>query len=253
LERLQKLLARAGVASRRASEQLILAGRVTVDGQTVCELGARADPATSEIAVDGTPLVFPGQTYAFILHKPDGVLSTRHDDRERRTVMDFVPEEARALVYPVGRLDLHSAGLLLLLSDGALAFRLTHPSYHIPKRYRVALSAAVGDEDIHRLQTGIELPDGLTAPTEAIPDPGDATRLTMTLYEGRKRQIRLMFQALGFRVLGLQRVAMGPLELGDLPTGAIRALTGDELAALRQAVGLAVAPAEPDHTAESAP
>jgi 23S rRNA pseudouridine2605 synthase len=238
LERLQKLLAHAGVASRRASEQLILAGRVSVDGQTVCELGAKADPATSEIAVDGVPLVFPGRTYAFMLNKPDGVLSTRQDERGRPTVMDFVPEEARDLVYPVGRLDLHSAGLILLLSDGALAFRLTHPSYHVPKRYRVAISAAVSDDDVERLRTGIELEDGLTAPAEVVPDVGDGTRLTLTLYEGRKRQIRLMFRALGLRVLGLQRVGMGPLELGDLPSGTIRPLSGEELATLRQAVGL---------------
>jgi pseudouridine synthase len=188
-----------------------------------------------------------------MLHKPDGVLSTRQDDRARPTVMDFVPEEARSLVYPVGRLDLHSAGLILLLSDGALAYRLTHPSYHVPKRYRVALSAAVGDDDIHHLQTGIELPDGLSAPAEVVPDPGDGTRLTMTLYEGRKRQIRLMFQALGFRVLGLQRVALGPLELGDLPSGAIRPLTEEELSSLREAVGLAVGLADPGSPAEPGP
>jgi pseudouridine synthase len=238
LERLQKLLARAGLASRRAAETLILEGRVSVNGQVVCELGSKADPASSEIAVDGLPIRLCGTLHALMLNKPPGVLSTREDDRERPTVMGFVPADLRPFVWPVGRLDLGSTGLILLTNDGPLAFRLTHPSFHVPKRYEVQTSRPLGEAEVAALRTGVELQDGLTAPAGVAVDPKDPCRLAITLREGRKRQIRRMVRAVGAEVVTLHRVAFGPLQLGDLLPGHIRALLPEEIAALRAAAGL---------------
>lgn len=238
MERLQKLLARAGIASRRAAEKLIVDGRVTVDGAVVDVLGARADAATQEIAVDGEPIRMPDQTYLLVLNKPAGVLSTRADDRGRGTVMQFVPEHLRSLVYPVGRLDLDSTGLLLLTNDGPLAFRLIHPSFHVPKRYVVNVARPPDESQIDKLRHGVEIEDGRTAPAEVERNGTDPCCLTIVLYEGRKRQIRRMLRAVGNEVVALKRVSFGPLELGDLPSGKVRELTADEARALREAVGL---------------
>lgn len=176
-----------------------------------------------------------------MLNKPRGVLSTRHDDRDRPTVMELVPDHARSLVYPVGRLDLDSTGLLLLTNDGALAFRLTHPSFHVPKGYQVVTRDPVSAAQAEALARGVLLEDGLTAPADVRTDPRDPRHLSMTLYEGRKRQIRLMLRAVGHQVVSLHRVTMGPLALGSLAPGASRPLTPAELDALRDAVGLAPA------------
>lgn len=211
---------------------------MSIDGQTVTELGVKADPRVHEIAVDGRPLTFPDEIHALMLHKPAGFLSTREDGRHRRTVMDFVPLHLRSLVYPVGRLDYTSTGLLLLTNDGALAFRLTHPSHHVPKTYEVTADRALSETELDALRTGVELEDGLTAPAEVCAHPGHPERLTIVLYEGRKRQIRRMLHALGAQVGSLHRVAMGTLRLGDLPPGSVRPLTPEELAELREAVGL---------------
>ena len=238
MERLQKLLARAGIASRRAGEQIILSGRVTIDGEVVAQLGVKADPAVQEIAVDGRPLVLPEATHALMLNKPAGVLSTREDDRGRPSVMDFVAEDLRRLVYPVGRLDKDSTGLILLLNDGALAFRLTHPSYHVPKTYCVLASRPLSAAETRLLSAGVELEDGMTAPARVEAEVGHPERLLIVLYEGRKRQIRRMLQAIGVQTILLQRIAMGPLQLGALPRGAVRELAFQELSALRRAVGL---------------
>ncbi len=238
MERLQKLLARAGIASRRTAEKLIVDGRVTVDGAVVDVLGARADAATQEIAVDGRPIRMPDQVHLLALNKPAGVLSTREDDRGRGTVMQFVPEELRSLVYPVGRLDLDSTGLLLLTNDGPLTFRLIHPSFHVPKRYIVHVARPPDDAQVQMLREGVEIEDGRTAPAEVERCGDDPCCLSIVLYEGRKRQIRRMLRAVGNEVVALERVAFGPLELGDLPPGKLRELTADEARALREAVGL---------------
>ena len=202
------------------------------------ELGTKADPASSEIALDGRPLRICETIYLLALNKPSGVLSTREDDRERSTVMSFVPEELRTLVYPVGRLDYNSTGLLLLTNDGPLAFRLTHPSHHVPKTYQVTAERPVGDAEVALLRSGVQIEDGFTAPAEVKVDPRDDRYLTIVLYEGRKRQIRRMLRAVGNEVISLQRVAIGPMKLGNLAEGELRPLTPDEVAALRKAVEL---------------
>ena len=201
-------------------------------------MGVKADPALQEIAVDGRPLVLPEATHALMLNKPAGVLSTREDDRGRPSVMDFVAEDLRRLVYPVGRLDKDSTGLILLLNDGALAFRLTHPSYRVPKTYCVLASRPLSAEETRLLSAGVELEDGLTAPAQVVAEAGHRERLRIVLYEGRKRQIRRMLQAIGVQTISLERIAMGPLQLGALPKGAVRELAFQELSALRRAVGL---------------
>jgi 23S rRNA pseudouridine2605 synthase len=204
----------------------------------VTQLGTRADPTQQEISLDGVPVRMVEQIYALALHKPVGVLSTREDDRERSTVMDLIPENLRTIVYPVGRLDYNSSGLMLLTNDGALAHRLTHPSHHIPKRYEVRATQPVTPGHARQLCTGVDIEDGRTAPAEVTVDPADPHHLTITLFEGRKRQIRRMLHAVGNEVAHLQRVAIGPLELGDLPERQWRNLSAQELAALREAAGM---------------
>lgn len=211
---------------------------MTVDGTVVTQLGSKADPATSEIAVDGKPITLAERVYALMLNKPAGYLSTREDDRERRTVMDFVDPSLRSLLYPVGRLDFNSTGLILLTNDGPLAFRLMHPSYHVPKTYLVTASAPLKEAEVEALRAGVELEDGPTAPAEVTVHPTQPCWLTIVLREGRKRQIRRMLHAVGHEVEKLHRVALGPLSLGDLEPGQIRPLTAAELNALRAAVDL---------------
>lgn len=173
-----------------------------------------------------------------MLNKPAGVVCTRDDDRGRPTVMHFVPPDLARLIYPVGRLDLNSTGLVLLTNDGPLAFRITHPSYHVPKTYLVCARDALGEREVAALCAGVEIEDGVTAPAEITVAPQDRRRLTIVLYEGRKRQIRRMLRAVGTEVVSLHRVAVGPLQLGDLPEGKVRDLTEAELAEVRRAVRL---------------
>lgn len=240
MERLVKLLARAGVASRRAAAELLAQGRVTVDGAAVTDCAAQVDPQRSLVRVDGRILRLPSAATYLLLDKPAGYLSARRDDFGRATVMDLIPEPLRATLYPVGRLDLDSTGLLLLSDDGELTYRLLHPSHHVPKTYRVRVSGVPSDQSLRRLRSGVELGDGVTAPAEVWlreTGRGEAT-LEITLREGRNRQVRRMCQAVGHPVTELQRVALGPLTLGDLPPGQWRPLTEGEVRALRQAVGL---------------
>lgn len=237
MERLQKLLARAGIASRRESEKLIREGRVTVDGQPA-RLGMKADPQKQIIAVDGQTLSVPSHHHYLAVHKPRGMISTRSDPQGRPTVMTLIPEPLRKLVYPVGRLDADSEGLMFLFDDGELAYRLMHPRFHVPKTYLVWAAGHVSPSTRAQLGRGIVLEDGLTAPTDVqiIEHLPNATLLQMTLYEGRKRQIRRMLAAVGHPVQRLIRVAIGNVELGDLPAGQWRTLTEEEIARLYQAV-----------------
>ncbi len=237
LERLHKVLARAGVASLRAAEDLILEGRVTVNGRVVRELGARVDPDTDAIAVDGQ-LVEPRQPedpyVYYLLHKPAGVISTAQDTHGRPIVTGLVPSNER--LYPVGRLDADSEGLILLTNDGDLAYRLTHPRFEVEKEYRVLLDRAPTIDDLRRWREGVELEDGLTLPAwvEVLERTGDGAWVRIVMREGRKRQIRNVARLLGYEVRRLIRVREGPLALGDLPAGQWRALTPDEVAALRE-------------------
>jgi 23S rRNA pseudouridine2605 synthase len=226
--RLAKYLAHAGVASRRASEQLIADGRVAVDG-TIVRDPARDVDDSSEIAFDGEPVRGAESRVVYALHKPAGVVSTASDTHGRRTVVDLVPAERR--LYPVGRLDAESTGLILITNDGDLANRLTHPRYEVPKTYRASLAgAALTDRALKALREGVQLEDGMTAPAKV-------RRLTphqleLTIYEGRNRQVRRMCEAIRRPVRQLVRIRFGPLELGDLRPGKARRLTGPELAAL---------------------
>ncbi len=240
-QRLQKILAQAGVASRRAAEEMIASGRVAVDGSVVSQLGASADPDTQSITLDGQPLPRPEPAQHWLLHKPPGVVSTVQDPQGRPTVLDLLPPEAKGRLYPVGRLDFNSEGLMLLTNDGELAQRLMHPRYQVPKRYLVWVEGRPGRAALERLRNGVEIQGKLTAPAKVgVKSSTKAgSKLSFLLQEGRKREVRRMCAAVGHPVKRLVRVGLGSLRLGDLPPGAARPLKARELAELRRAVGLA--------------
>ncbi len=230
-ERLQKVLARAGIGSRRVAEDLIEAGRVRVNGE-VAVLGRRVDPEADVVAVDGTP-VGTAQGLAYrLLNKPRGVVATADDPQGRPTVVQLVPPEPR--VVPVGRLDVDTEGLLLLTNDGQLHHRLTHPSFGVEKEYLVEVEGELWPRDLKKLRSGIELDDGMTAPARAsTPAPN---LLKITLHEGRNRQVRRMCEAIGHPVKRLVRTRIGPLVDGSLRPGSWRDLTQDEVRSLERAV-----------------
>ena len=240
-ERLQKLLARANLGSRRASESIIAAGRVTVNGR-VAKVGDKADPAVDRILVDGRPLFAaerpPGEPYLYIaLNKPRGVISSLEDELEegRTTVRDLIPIAADTHIYPVGRLDKPSEGLVLMTNDGALAHRLTHPRYGHEKVYDVTLEGRVPDRVLEQWRRGVMLDGRITAPApiEVIERSAEQTRLRIILREGRKRQIRRVAAELGHPVRRLVRERIGPLSLGDLQPGEWRHLTAAEVRELQ--------------------
>ena len=242
-ERLQKYLAHAGVASRRHAEELIVAGAVTVNGQVVRVLGTRVDPGADEVRVRGQ-LVRPQSRLLYILlHKPSGAVTTASDPEGRRTVLDLLPEEwRRERVYPVGRLDWDTEGLLLLTNDGDLALRMTHPRYALPKEYAALVEGDPSAQTLNRLAHGVML-SGETVPTAPArvwvqQHVGDATWVGIELHEGRNRQVRRMFETVGHPVLRLRRVRVGPLTLGGLAPGTSRPLGSAELVALKHAVGM---------------
>jgi 23S rRNA pseudouridine2605 synthase len=229
--RLAKLLATAGVASRRAAEQLIAAGRVTVGGAIVADPARDVSPEDA-VAVDGRALGDAPAPVVYAVNKPAGVVSTVRDPQRRMTVVALVPGELR--LYPVGRLDADATGLILLTNDGALAHRLTHPSFEVDKTYRVVVARPpVRAAALRALRAGIALDDGPTAPARAVRIAPDV--LELTVHEGRKRQVKRMCEHVGHPVLSLERVRFGPLELGDLPPGGHRALSDAEVALLRGA------------------
>lgn len=224
--RLAKYLAHSGVASRRAAEALVSAGRVTVGGKVVRD-PARDVDRSSDVTIDGEA-VDPEPTEVWAVNKPPGVVSTASEPGPRRAVVTLVESEAR--LYPVGRLDADSTGLILLTNDGRLANRLTHPRYQVPKAYRVELQRAPSAAELERLRRGVELEDGPTAPAEVR--RLDERRIEVTIREGRKRQLKRMAEAVGNAVTSLQRVRVGSLELGDLEQGGSRRLSDGEVRAL---------------------
>ena len=232
--RLQKWLARCGYGSRRACERLIEQGRVAVNG-VPATLGMKVDPARDAITVDGKPVNPPPQAYVYLmLHKPRGYVTTRKDPHALRTVMSLL-RNVPVPVFPVGRLDADSEGLLLFTNDGAFANRLMHPRYKLPKTYRVWVAGNPSERALQQLRTGVPLEDGITAPAQVkrIRTEHDYTVLEIVLHEGRKRQIRRMCQAVGHPVQRLVRIAIGDLRLPrDLKPGQWRALTDAELAQL---------------------
>jgi len=234
LERLQKILAAAGIASRRRSEALIAAGRVTVNGQVVSQLGAKADPERDHIRVDRKLLHGPERKVYLLLNKPRGYVTTVSDPEGRPTVMHLL-RDVGVRLYPVGRLDYASEGLLLLTNDGALAQRLTRASSHVPKTYLVKVAGQPSAEAVRRLREGIALPARAgeravrTAPARiTLVREGDNPWYEVTLIEGRNRQIRRMFEQAGHRVEKIKRVRYGPLGL-DVPSGSYRRLTTEEV------------------------
>lgn len=237
-ERLQKILAAAGAGSRRQCEQLIQDGRVAVDGTVVTELGTKADPATVRITLDGKP-VQAATIVCLALHKPRGYVSTKRDSHASRTVMNLLPERFHHL-YPVGRLDAASEGLLLMTNDGAIAERLTHPRYQVPKTYRVTVDGIMAASSLSALRSGVELEDGLTLPADVNLIEKDRqdqkTRFEITIREGRNRQIRRMCEAVGHEVVRLVRVAFGPVTLTGIPGGKYRQLEPSELEQLKSYV-----------------
>jgi 23S rRNA pseudouridine2605 synthase len=234
-ERLQKVLAAAGVASRRASEELIVAGRVTVNGK-VAELGSKVDAATDDIRVDGERINADPDRVYIMLNKPQGVVTTVDDPEGRPTVMDLINLSTR--LFPVGRLDLDTEGLLLLTNDGDLAHQLLHPSYEVERVYVALVPGPIRRRSVAQLRDGVELEDGLARPksvTVLEEDKGKAlVQLTMT--EGRKREVRRLFDAVGHPVERLARVAYAGVELGDLRQGKWRFLTQQEVGRLHAAV-----------------
>lgn len=248
-ERLQKIMAGAGVASRRACEKMIEEGRVQVDGVVVTELGTKVDPDQVEISVDGQSISQPKRSVYYKVYKPRGVLSDiGGDTRGRQTVADLLPENARR-VFPVGRLDLISEGMVLLTDDGALANRLTHPRYEHPKVYYVLVEKMPTGAALESLRTGIDLPTGRTRPCQVsvvkslpsglILDEGNARGvwLQFVLREGKKRQIRHMTAAVGYPTQRLVRWAIGPVTVDGVKPGEYRRLTGPEVAALQEMIG----------------
>lgn len=245
-ERLQKLMARAGIGSRRESETLIAAGRVTVNGG-VAQLGDKADPLRDRIALDGAPIAVPtGGPIYVALNKPRGVISSLEDELEqgRTTVRDLVPIDPAIHIYPVGRLDRPSEGLILMTNDGELAHRLTHPRYGHEKVYEVTIEGQVSDKVLDQWRRGVMLDGRITtpAPIEVLERSKEQTRLRIILREGRKRQIRRVAASLGHPVQRLVRQRIGPIELGDLSSGSWRYLTDGEVAELRRQAQLDAGP-----------
>ena len=245
-ERLQKILARAGHGSRRGAESLITAGRVTVNGHTVTELGTKADPEADTIAVDGTALTIATQHVYLALHKPAGAVSTVSDPQGRMTVMSLLPKNLPPHVIPIGRLDRDTAGLLLFTNDGEFAHRIAHPRYQIEKEYHVLVAGVPSKVELAAVRSGVDIGGHTTAPADvdvAAPPaghferPGD-TWIRLVLHEGRKRQVRLMCAAINHDVRILVRTRVGGVSISGLPLMKTRSLTTPEVTGLREAVDL---------------
>ena len=266
--RLQKFLARAGVASRRGSENLMTAGRVTVNGHVVTELGSKVDPRVDEVAVDGRAVRLADGPVTLMLHKPAGYVTTMSDPQGRPTVADLVPTDRHPGLFPVGRLDADTTGLLLFSTDGELGNGLLHPKRHVTKRYLACVEGRPAERELARLRRGIDLDDGPTRPADVRLLEGAAARraerlldmppvapprssreyaavcegraaarsiVRVALCEGRKRQVKRMLAAIGHPVVALHRDSFGPLGLGSLPRGEWRELSAEEVAALHAA------------------
>lgn len=231
VERLQKVLAQAGIASRRKCEELILSGAVEVNGEVITTLGTKADPKVDEIKVNGKPIRSEKKIYV-MLNKPKGVITSAKDPQGRKVVSDFLPG-IRERVYPVGRLDYDTEGLLLLTNDGEFANLLTHPKHHVPKTYYATVKGVPHGSALEKLQQGIMLEDGMTAPADIeyqdVKLEGNEATISITIHEGRNRQVRRMFEAIGHKVIKLKRVRFGGLVLEGLPRGKFRHLTEQEI------------------------
>lgn len=235
MERLQKIIANAGVVSRRQGEELIKQGKVTVNGEVITKLGVKADPDRDHIKVDGRLIHKKERDIYLVLNKPKGYITSLDDPEGRPTVADLL-RGVKGRVYPVGRLDYNSEGLILFTNDGDLAHRLTHPSHEIAKTYLVKIDGEMNNEEIGKIEKGILLDDGMTATCSIrkVRKTDENSWVEITMHEGRKRQVRRMFEKIGHPVLKLKRTRIANLELGDLPPGSYRFLTVDELKSLKR-------------------
>lgn len=239
--RLQKILADAGVASRRKAEELIKEGRVSVNGKVVTEMGFKASPFEDHIKVDGKLIKFSTQkTVYFMLNKPKKVMCTVEDPEGRQTVIDIIRNRIKERVWPVGRLDYHSEGLVILTNDGELTLRLTHPRYKVPKVYEVKVKDLPAEEKLDKLRKGVYLEDGKTQPCEIyfLKTTRENSRFKVVLKEGKKQQVRRMFMKIGHPVMKLKRIEYGPLKLGKLAIGDFRPLSEKEIQELKKACKL---------------
>lgn len=240
MERLQKILAGAGVASRRKCEELILSGKVQVNGETVTTLGTKADPAVDTITVDGKTVGVEKKLY-LVFNKPKGVITSASDPQGRKIVTDYL-KGINERVYPVGRLDYDTEGLLLLTNDGEFAHLLTHPKHHVPKTYLATVKGVPHGTALDKLKQGIMLEDGMTAPAEVeyhdLDSDGKSSTITITIHEGRNRQVRRMFDAISHPVIKLKRISFGELFLGNLKRGLYRHLTKDEIESFYKLAGI---------------
>lgn len=244
--RLQRYLARSGVASRRGSEDLMTAGRVTVNGEVVCELGSKVNPETDVVAVDGVVVQWDAESIVLALHKPVGYVCTMLDPGGKPCVADLVPTNEYPGLYPIGRLDRNTSGLILFTTDGNLGHSLLHPSHHVEKVYEAVVQGKVLPSQVERLRAGVEIDDPkvgayLTAPAEVeiLGTQKRTTTLRITIHEGRYHQVRKMCDAIGHTVVHLHRTQVGPIEIGALQEGSWRIVDEDERARLYRAAGLA--------------
>lgn len=237
-ERLQKILSQAGVASRRESETIIQQGRVAVNGVVVTELGTKADPDQDSITVDGKELIISEKRVYILLYKPVGYMTTMKDPEGRPIVTDLL-KGVKERVYPIGRLDYNTEGLLLLTNDGALANLLMHPSHEVDKGYLVRVSGKVSESQMEKLAKGVMLEDGMTAPAKVLPvsESENNSWISITIHEGRYRQVRRMCEAVGLSVVRLKRSRYDFLEIGDLKPGEFRFLSPEEVVRLKRKIG----------------
>ncbi len=233
--RLDKYLSNAGVVSRRGIKLLLKKEMLTVNGKRVTESGTRIDPVKDQVLLNGKRVTKPGFVY-YLLNKPIGYISTTADEFARGNVVSLIDTNQR--IYPIGRLDKDTHGLLLLTNDGELTHKLTHPKFHVPKVYRLIIKGTLSQQQIRALQTGVLLKDGITLPAEVqlLSEKNGQSMLLITLHEGRNRQIRRMCESLEIELLDLERISFGPIKLGKIPTGEYRELAKNEVEQLRKAV-----------------
>jgi pseudouridine synthase len=238
-QRINRILSLSGVTSRRKADELIKSGRVSVNGKKISELGTKAIWGKDSIKLDGKEIRDPGSRVYVMLNKPFGYITSMNDPQERPVVTDLITDIPERL-YPVGRLDFDSIGLLILTNDGDFAYRLTHPKYHVARTYKVTIDGSVSEDVLERLRNGIQLEDGFSGPSKAalISRSGNRSIIRITVTRGRNRMVRRMVEAVGYRVIQLIRTGFGELELGNLKIGKYRILTGDEVNTLKHAVGL---------------
>lgn len=234
MERLQKIISHAGIASRRKAEQLILEGKVTVNGEVIKELGVRSNPEKDDIRINGEQLFVDKERIVILFNKPTKVITSMSDPQQRKKVIDFIKVEER--VYPIGRLDYDTEGLLLLTNDGDLAYRLMHPKFGVEKIYEVIIKGVPSRDELNKLRNGILLNDGPTSPAKislVAKLPNNRTKINVTIHEGRKRQVRRMFKAINFEVEHLKRINYGFLSLDGVESGKYRYLSKKEIEKLK--------------------